>query len=444
MSDISRITFWERAGKMIIALPFTGNGIGSFFVTSLQYQNPERKEYYDDQENAHNYFLQIAAELGLPAVLIFMGILYHVFCSGLINLREERNSWPMKGFLLGLSAYIFTWLTGHPLLIAKQQFLFWFMAFLIVFWPRGTSEDPLRVVPSLRFLIGLMVLLLVGYSIKMGPASKDLTYEVGFYPSDVVDGQEVRWIGEKAFLCTQQKGKFMSFDIYAISQNVGANGLKFQVRVNGQLWDDTCLTRDGKRKFQYYLPWTDSKLIKIMLQAGRTFNPARLGMNTDTRNLGVRVGKINFSDRLPSDGIGFYDSEIFPAEELRSLSSSIPRRFRWTGLRASMNMEGECQKGITLYLKSAHPDVSNNPVKVSIFRDQEQVREIIFHDGQWQKLFFDQNTIGNSQVLTFQISRTWNPKLLGLSDNSRDLGIAVVAYEDLGEAVDKKIVGDWR
>ena len=30
-----------------------------------------------------------------------------------------------------------------------------------------------------------------------------------------------------------------------------------------------------------------------------------------------------------------------------------------------------------------------------------------------------------SKVLTFQVSRTWNPKLAGISEDSRDLGVAV-------------------
>ena len=32
-----------------------------------------------------------------------------------------------------------------------------------------------------------------------------------------------------------------------------------------------------------------------------------------------------------------------------------------------------------------------------------------------------------SEVLTFQVSRTWNPKLAGISEDSRDLGVAVAA-----------------
>ncbi|MCK4348221.1 MAG: O-antigen ligase family protein [Thermoplasmatales archaeon] len=131
----SRFLLWHRAVGIIEEFPITGAGIGTFYRISPLYQDQEVKEWRkwaDWHENTHNYYLQFGAELGIPALLIFLGVIFYTYRAGFDVLRETRKStYLAKGLLFGLSAYLITMLTSHPLLLSNQQFLFWFVIAVI-------------------------------------------------------------------------------------------------------------------------------------------------------------------------------------------------------------------------------------------------------------------------------------------------------------------------
>ena len=132
---ISRELFWMRAVNIIKASPLRGVGMGRYYTRSLDYNDPELKnfalanscaEYADKPENAHNYFLQVAAEIGLPGLLALLGL----FCTApVFQPRRPSGAHAVpglaRGLRYGLAAYIVTWLTSHPLLLPVQQLLFW-------------------------------------------------------------------------------------------------------------------------------------------------------------------------------------------------------------------------------------------------------------------------------------------------------------------------------
>ncbi len=59
----------------------------------------------------------------------------------------------------------------------------------------------------------------------------------------------------------------------------------------------------------------DSQIIKLYIffspentslrVTSRTWNPKKFGVNQDSRDLGVAVSEMEFSDEVPKDGIGF-------------------------------------------------------------------------------------------------------------------------------------------
>jgi len=147
----SRLLWWHRAVGIMKKFPVTGAGIGTFYRISPLYQNQEIKRWKGWsgwQENAHNYYFQLGAELGIPAILIFLGIIFFVYRAGLHVLRQSGESGSLvRGILFGLTAYLITMLTSHPLLLSNQQFLFWFMIATISiayrFGTEGTTKSGL-------------------------------------------------------------------------------------------------------------------------------------------------------------------------------------------------------------------------------------------------------------------------------------------------------------
>ncbi len=83
-----RFDIWSRGMLLVQDFPLTGIGMGSFeSVTSLLY--PFTLEYHEIP-HAHNLFLQVAVDLGIPGLIAWLGILANVFiaCITLIRSRE--------------------------------------------------------------------------------------------------------------------------------------------------------------------------------------------------------------------------------------------------------------------------------------------------------------------------------------------------------------------
>jgi putative inorganic carbon (HCO3(-)) transporter len=68
-----RFVLWRAAGKIIRQYPITGVGLGRFPLVVEQYTEIRLKK--DDPHDAHNAFLLIAGEMGLPALALFVLIL---------------------------------------------------------------------------------------------------------------------------------------------------------------------------------------------------------------------------------------------------------------------------------------------------------------------------------------------------------------------------------
>lgn len=136
-----RFMSWDQALGIIWEYPITGSGVGTFFRISRHYHfsdtpHPRRIE------NAHNYYLQLCADLGIPALLIFLGIILFTFKAGFEVLKKGLvENRMVKGLLFGASVYLITMLTGHPLLLSNQQFLFWFVIAVISVTYREFRSD---------------------------------------------------------------------------------------------------------------------------------------------------------------------------------------------------------------------------------------------------------------------------------------------------------------
>jgi hypothetical protein len=437
LQDVSvdgRIELWKRALGIMSDFPITGSGIGTFYRISPLYQDPDIGRYKDFYENAHNYFLQFASDLGLPALFVFMSILFFAYKDSFLVFRKNSESAAfLKGLLFGLAAYLITCLTGHPLLLSDQQFLFWFVITSIVV-SRGFIKQQARsdkVFPKPRMLFFLLAAMLISaYAYDLWGMPRKQQYEYGFYGYEDWGGKKVRWTGKKAVSRTEVKGNLMSLEVFTSQYNIGLKGLNFKVFVNKKLWDEVNFAKSETRNLKYYIPYKKSELVEIKTEVDRTFIPIRLGLSKDSRNLGVAISEIKFSDELPKDGVGFFGMETWTGMKIHGWPKGMPLKFRWTGLRASMNIKGKFKHGVTLFLMSGHPDVGKNPVIVEILGGGGLIREIVLMDNQWKKVYLDQDMVKAKDVLTFQINRTFNPKLLGFSEDNRDLGVAVAVLQE--------------
>lgn len=98
--------------------PWFGIGLGRFFELSEAYVDMPR---YIVRENAHNNYLQILAELGVPGLVLFLV----VAGTALAAARRPREGAPPWGVIAGLAAFLLTCVGGHPLLVPHAAYPFW-------------------------------------------------------------------------------------------------------------------------------------------------------------------------------------------------------------------------------------------------------------------------------------------------------------------------------
>jgi hypothetical protein len=127
-----RLELFYKAWGMIRERPLTGHGIGAFYSTSVRYAKPG-DSLGQKPEFAHNIVLQVAAEQGAPAAILFLGLIGFILvrtwrpAAGAAESNGARRQRHALG--LALAAYLQTSLTANSLLIhPSHPTFFWLLA----------------------------------------------------------------------------------------------------------------------------------------------------------------------------------------------------------------------------------------------------------------------------------------------------------------------------
>jgi len=129
-----RLGLWQGGLAMVRENPLWGIGLGTFKERIPQYAPPG----FDIQFLAHNTYLEIAAEAGIPAMLVFTGLFVFTW----INLAQTRRAAKKSGavFLYQLAGSIQAGTAGFAVAVffISAQFLkmFWFMLFISCCLPK--------------------------------------------------------------------------------------------------------------------------------------------------------------------------------------------------------------------------------------------------------------------------------------------------------------------
>jgi O-antigen ligase len=133
--DPVRLNLYRKAQAMILRHPLSGSGIGSFYLTSVDFARPN-DPHAGQPDFAHNALLQVAAEVGLPAAVLLAGVSAWGLWCGLRAWLGRRAREPAHGAealiplgaTLSLGAYLQTQMTANSLNVyASNQFFFWFL-----------------------------------------------------------------------------------------------------------------------------------------------------------------------------------------------------------------------------------------------------------------------------------------------------------------------------
>lgn len=118
-----RLDFWKGAVKLALEKPFFGYGPYSFRFSYPHVQ----KVFLAVSDHPHNLFLKVAAELGLPALLVFILFFLNFFWTCVKRFKFLEGHERTMAIILATSA-------GGALLHTELDYNFNFIANIFLFW----------------------------------------------------------------------------------------------------------------------------------------------------------------------------------------------------------------------------------------------------------------------------------------------------------------------
>lgn len=132
MCNSDRISVYRNTLNMIQHHPLIGVGTNTFSKNYFSYKLPEpRGAETADYMYAHNHFLQMAGEIGLIGLGIFLWLLFRLFkrCSHISrNLKDEYLAIISLSLIGCIISFLVNGLTETSLYYSRVAIIFWYLA----------------------------------------------------------------------------------------------------------------------------------------------------------------------------------------------------------------------------------------------------------------------------------------------------------------------------
>ena len=126
-----RPQWWRVSLTLIQKYPLTGIGLGRF---RYAYQHNGPDEQYYTPYHAHNIYLHIATEQGIPSLLVFLWMVA-IICRQVVSMRDPNDFWQM-GTFIGASGFLISALVyglADNILHQRTVLLFYFLIGIIFY-----------------------------------------------------------------------------------------------------------------------------------------------------------------------------------------------------------------------------------------------------------------------------------------------------------------------
>ncbi len=296
-----RIEFAETGLRIWATSPLFGVGAGRYHGLSARFMSPWLLGFYPHGENAHNNYLQIAAELGAAGLAAFLGLLAAIAWSLWRALRAgPRLDVLLAGSAAGTAAFLAASVTGHPLLLGETAYPFWIVAGVALAIAGRRCPRPTGAAAGWT-LVPLLVLLITlpGRIDAAAQAALRDTARTGLdgiagahgLEREPSGGRPYRWTGPRAAFfapgdALEARIPLRSGSPRRVAVDVAIDGQRvMRVPLFGPDWVDVAVPLAGPRATR--ARWRIDLLVDPPW-------PPRERRNGDPRTLGVMLGTIAF------------------------------------------------------------------------------------------------------------------------------------------------------
>jgi hypothetical protein len=260
----ARVLMWQAALKTLAARPVFGVGVGQFpyRVAAFHPDAALSANFGLIRFNAHNQFLEVAAELGVIGGLLFVGMFAAVLWRAWKAFRTSRDP-ALGGAIAGVVAFLITCLAGQPLLYNLVAFPFWMvMGVLLAGGDRSAESADAQPTPASRRLwrrvtAGFMIVLAMSIPVRVWQGKDGVNFALAAYgfsgwyePSD---GRHYRLVRSDGTFFTYPHARWLKLPIRR-DVEAGRNRLEVDVSLDGRRARTLTLADDEWQTVEFMIP----------------------------------------------------------------------------------------------------------------------------------------------------------------------------------------------
>lgn len=322
-----RYIFWGQAVEMFKDYPITGVGHGSYIFQIPNYLEINETGF-DQVDYSGSYYLQILSELGTPGILIYLFIIF-LFISIVLKYfiwkkpkKPGRSEWLLVALFTSFIAMLAAQTFGPHTNFDEVMIAFWLIIGLMLSYIKIIQikfrkyDKPLEIRSKIRFgiveRIALAVILIIfsvsfiissltSLSINVNQNLYDRNGDYigwentyGYYKEEIVEGETIRWTGIDASWVIDKKGSKMIIPMKDVNPIKPDEKLKVKIFVDNKLVKKEEIEYDIWNDVIIDIPYYTKDKFTLTLVFNRSWSPKELGINADTRQLGVRVKEYRF------------------------------------------------------------------------------------------------------------------------------------------------------
>ncbi len=310
----SRLSWWGAATGMFAEQPLVGVGLGRYPRLVPEYAGAGVPS-----ENAHNVFLQILAETGLIGFAGLVLLVATVFASLVASGSSRAEDVAVaRGSLLGVTAFLVTCLSGHPVFLASGQVVLATMLAAVLVaadgsrsplphptTPRPHGHPPEHVgswLPSWKnaatVVAGLGLLWYPAAALGHGPRAWDKPspwgYSWGLFPEEIAVGSgPFRWTGERAIVDLGMPPAVTSLELRMVAPSPIRNGRTVEARfqIGDRVEVHVFRTAEPATVLLDVHPGnvTDDRRVRLTIDVEPALIPSEEGASDDVRRLGLQL-----------------------------------------------------------------------------------------------------------------------------------------------------------